>query len=41
MEDFMKVAMDYRIFESGMDASLLKETIAVNGLYGLESEELV
>ena len=41
MEDFMKVAMDYRIFESGMDASLLKETIAVNGLYGLESEGLV
>lgn len=41
MEDFMKVAMDYRIFETGMDASLLKETIAVNGLYGLESEGLV
>lgn len=41
MEDFMKVAMDYRIFETGMDASLLKETIAVNGLYGLESEVLV
>jgi hypothetical protein ELI_2923 len=41
MEDFMKVAMDYRIFETGMDASLLKETIAVNGLYGLESEGIV
>ena len=41
MEDFMKVAMDYRIFETGMDAGLLKETIAVNGLYGLESEEIV
>lgn len=41
MEDFMKVAMDYRIFETGMDASLLKETIAVNGLYGLESEGMV
>lgn len=41
MEDFMKVAMDYRIFEKGMDASLLKETIAVNGLYGLESEGMV
>ena len=41
MEDFMKVAMDYRIFETGMDAGLLKETIAVNGLYGLESEGLV
>lgn len=41
MEDFMKVAMDYRIFETGMDAGLLKETIAVNGLYGLESEGIV
>lgn len=41
LEDFMRVAMDYRIFETGMDASLLKETIAVNGLYGLESEGLV
>lgn len=41
MEDFMKVAMDYRIFETGMDAGLLKETIAVNGLYGLESEGIL
>lgn len=41
MEDFMKVAMDYRIFETGMDAGLLKETIAVNGLYGLESEDIL
>lgn len=41
MEDFMKVAMDYRIFETGMDAGLLKETIAVNGLYGLENEVIV
>lgn len=48
MEDFMKVAMDYRIFETGMDASLLKdvisESVAVdtyNKIYGLESEGIV
>lgn len=48
MEDFMKVAMDYRIFETGMDASLLKsiigESAAVdmyNQIYGLESEVLI
>ena len=41
MEDFMKVAMDYCIFETGMDASWLKETIVVNSLYGLESEGIV
>lgn len=41
MEDFMKVAMDYRIFETGMDSNLLKDTIAVNGLYGLDSEDIL
>ena len=44
MEDFMKVAMDYRIFKTGMDASLVKEMIAVDGLYGINgmgSEEIV
>ena len=39
MEDFMKVAMDYRIFETGMDAGLLKESIALNELYGMDGDE--
>lgn len=39
MEDFMKVAMDYHIFETGMDAGLLKESIALNELYGMDGDE--
>lgn len=47
MEDFMKVAMDYRIFETGMDSTELKdrmkqlqETVLYETFYGLESEVL-
>ena len=47
MEDFMKVAMDYRIFETGMDAGLLKDRMAelrdvilYETFYGLSGEEL-
>lgn len=40
MEDFMKVSMDYRIFETGLDANLLKDTIIENTFYGLENEEI-
>lgn len=47
MEDFMKVAMDYRIFETGMDAGLLKDRMAelrdvilYETFYGLSEEEL-
>lgn len=48
MEDFMKVAMDYRIFETGMDANLLRSVIGesaatdmYNKIYGLESEGIL
>ena len=48
MEDFMKVAMDYHMFETGMDAGELKdqmkqlqETVIFNTFYGLESEDIL
>ena len=48
MEDFMKVAMDYHMFETGMDTSELKdrmkqlqETVIFNTFYGLESEDIL
>lgn len=41
MEDFMKVAMDYHMFETGTDIDGLKETVVFNGLYGLESEGIL
>lgn len=41
MEDFMKVAMDYHMFETGTDIDVLKDTIVFNDLYGLESEGIL
>ena len=41
MEDFMKVAMDYHMFETGTDIDGLKETVVFNNLYGLESEDIL
>lgn len=48
MEDFMKVAMDYHMFETGMDTGELKdrmkqlqETVIFNTFYGLESEGIL
>ena len=41
MEDFMKVAMDYHMFETGTDIDGLKDTIVFNNLYGLESEDIL
>lgn len=41
MEDFMKVAMDYHMFETGTDIDGLKDTIVFNSLYGLESEDIL
>lgn len=48
MEDFMKVAMDYHMFETGMDTSELKDAISqtvtnetYNIFYGLESEDIL
>ena len=41
MEDFMKVAMDYHMFETGTDIDGLKETVVFNDLYGLESEGIL
>ena len=48
MEDFMKVAMDYHMFETGTDTSELKdqmkqlqETVIFNTFYGLESEGIL
>ena len=41
MEDFMKVAMDYHMFETGTDIDGLKDTIVFNDLYGLESEDIL
>lgn len=41
MEDFMKVAMDYHMFETGTDIDGLKETVVFNDLYSLESEGIL
>ena len=41
MEDFMKVVMDYHMFETGTDIDVLKDTIVFNDLYGLESEDIL
>ena len=48
MEDFMKVAMDYHMFETGTDTSELKDAISqtvtnetYNIFYGLESEDIL
>ena len=41
MEDFMKVAMDYHMFETKTDIDGLKDTIVFNDLYGLESEGIL
>jgi len=41
MEDFMKVAMDYHMFETRTDIDGLKETVVFNNLYGLESEGIL
>ena len=41
MEDFMKVAMDYHMFETGTDIDGLKDAIVFNALYGLESEAIL
>lgn len=48
MEDFMKVAMDYHIFETGVDSNELKdrmkqlqEAVLFDTFYGLESEGIL